>query len=274
MPARCIDLAAEPFHDTTLLRFEPLGEIDAFAHVITTRPWNMAVHRGPQADLAAGRRRLLCERLGLPFERLTVPDQAHSPHVVRIHPADLGAGREDHRRAIRFVDGLVCDLPGAPVIQFSADCPLVVVVDPRRRLFGTAHASWRGTVAGITAELVRMLRSEFAADPAALRAAICPCAGPAEYEVGEDVRRVARARLPGAEGFFHDASGRLCFDLRAANVDQLVRSGLHEDHILVAAHSTMTDPRFYSHRRDGENTGRFALIAGFREGPPHASPRG
>lgn len=259
-----VELTAIPFEDTTLFQFPSLAGVPGLAHAITSKPWNMATHTGPHADLAVTRRRRVCEFLGLPFERLTAADQVHSPHVVRVHAADAGAGRDGRHTALKFVDGLVCGLPGVAIVQFSADCPLVVAVDPERRVVGTAHASWRGTVAEITLELVRQLRREFGVSPGNLLAAICPCAGPCEYEVGEDVRRVALARLPEADRFFPRVDGRLRFDLRAANVDQLVRAGVRHDRIHVAANSTMTDGRFYSHRLEGAGAGRFAVFVGFR----------
>lgn len=259
-------LESEAFQDTQLLRFPSLNAIAGFAHAITTKPWNMAVHQGPQEERAVQRRKDLCRLLGFEFERLTAPDQIHSPHVLRVKPSDIGAGRDGRQTAIGFTDGLVCDLPGVPIMQFSADCPIVVLVEPRRRIFGTAHASWRGTVAGITSELIRQLKQEFAVDPADFLAAICPCAGPGEYEVGEIVRRIALGRLEGADLFFVPCGDRYNFDLRAANVDQLVRGGVPAGNISVANASTISDPRFFSHRREGVETGRFAFLGGFSRG--------
>lgn len=260
---REVPLTVEPFEDTALLSFPSLGAVEGFAHCVTTKPWNMAVHRGPDAGLAVERRRRICERLDLPFAHLVAADQIHSAHVVRIIPSDLGRGRTDRADALHFVDGMVCDIPGVPLVQFSADCPLIVVVEPRRRVFGTAHASWRGTVAGITAELIRQMILEFDVTTADLVAAISPCAGPDEYEVGDEVFRVAKARLTQAERFFPLVGARRCFDLKSANVAQLLESGVQAERISVAAEATISDGRFYSHRREGADTGRFALFAGF-----------
>jgi YfiH family protein len=275
-----IELESRSVDDTVLLSFPALNQVNGFSHAITTKPWNMSLRQGLQVDRAVARRRRVCEVLRLPFEKLTAADQVHSPHVLRVRPADAGAGREIRDTAIRHCDGLVCDLPGVALTQFSADCPIIVVVEPRRRILGTAHASWRGTVAGIASELIRQLRREFKVDPADLLGGICPCAGPDEYEVGDDVRRIALARLDDADQYFKTArsdvvpsgieAGRVparkwYFDMRAANASQLVAAGLAANRIQIARPSTLSDPRFYSHRRDGASAGRFALIAGFAE---------
>ncbi len=259
-----VEPTAESLDDTTLFRFPALAGIPDFSHAVTSRPWNMATHCGPEVELAVARREKVCRHLGLAFENLTAAEQIHSPHVLRVGKSDIGAGREGRHTALRFIDGMVCDLPGVALMQFSADCPIVVAVDPGRRVFGTAHASWRGTVAGITTELVRVLQQEFDVDPVELIAAICPCAGPADYAVGEDVRRIAMTRLPDAERFFTGDADKRLFNMPGANVDQLVRAGVRAENISVASTSTMRDERFYSHRREGAASGRFALIAGFK----------
>src|SRR5262249_31999980 len=150
------------------------------------------------------------------------------------------------------------DIPAVPIMQFSADCPIVVLVEPSRRIMGTAHASWRGTVAAITSELVRQLQQQFGINPGNLVAAICPCAGPGEYEVGEIVRRIAISRLENATDFFTPHGDKFYFDLRAANVDQLILHGVRPGNIHIASPSTISDTRFFSHRREGAATGRFA----------------
>ena len=258
-------LLNEPFEDTHLLRFPEFEDVPGFVHAITTRPWNMAPHRGPEADQAVARRRRVCARLGLEFERLTAADQIHSGHVVRVGPADAGHGRFGRDTAVKFVDGLVTNVAGLPLLQLSADCLLILAVDPERRAVGTAHASWRGTVARIASNLIGAMRREYGCDPGALRVGLAPCASPPRYEVGEDVCRIARAMLPEWDEFLPPSpSGKRCFDLKMANWLQLREAGVRPERIVIAAECTMADGRFYSHRREGEGTGRFALFAGFR----------
>lgn len=258
-------LLVEPFHDTQLLRFPGFDAIPGFVHAITTRPWNMAPHRGPDADRAVERRRRICEHFGFDFDKLTAADQIHSGHVVHITPTDVGAGRLGRDSAVKFVDGLVSDLPGVPLLQLSADCLLIMAVDPTRRAVGTAHASWRGTIANIAPNLVRAMIQAFGTKPQDLMVGLAPSASPPRYEVGDDVCRIARGMLPWGESILPPSpSGKRCFDLKQANTIAMVQMGVRPDRIVTAAECTIADDRFYSHRRDGETTGRFALFAGYR----------
>ena len=258
-----VDLLETPVKDGCLFQLPSLAGLAGFRHAITAAPWNMSAHVGPGCEDAETHRRTACDFLGMPFDRLTTVNQIHSNHVLRIDTGDIGRGRHGPETALPFLDGVVCNLADVPVMQFSADCPLIVLVNPDPLVFGMAHASWRGTVAGITTELVKQLEREFDVAPSNLCGGICPCAGPAEYEVGDEVRRIATARLgDGATRFFQNRDDRLYFDMRTANLTQLEDAGVNLDRIEVANVSTIADERFWSHRRQAKAAGRFALVAG------------
>jgi YfiH family protein len=225
-------------------------------------------------------RKEVCRVLELPFERLTSPAQVHGGEVVPVTASDAGCGRDGRGSAVKYVDGLVTNDPGVPLILLTADCPLVCAYDPVRRAVGAVHSSWQGTVAHATAQMIRVMQQAFGSDPGDLLAAIAPSAGPCCYEVGEDVRRIARTRLPDADVFFslfrfavqgrgggdepkHRPS-RLTFDLWSANKQQLLDAGLRAANIELAGLCTICNPRFWSHRRDGVAAGRSALFLGLR----------
>ncbi|NLX13835.1 MAG: laccase domain-containing protein [Phycisphaerales bacterium] len=252
------------YADLTLLQFENLDQEAGLTHAFTTRPQNYAPHRGMGKDKAIDARRKVCDILGASFDRLTSPAQVHNALILRIEEEDIGRGRDGRDSALPYVDGLVTDRPNLPMILLSADCPLVCVYDPDRPAVGGCHASWLGTVGGITGQLVRRMLTEFGSRPERLRAAITPSAGPCCYEVGHEVRRIARDTISEADTFLIERNGQLFFDLWAANRRQLTDAGLKEGNIETASLCSICDQRFWSHRRDGADAGRSALIVNLR----------
>lgn len=248
--------------ELTVFRFERLATEPGLAHAVVARPYNYAPHRGVGRENALAARRRVCELLGMPFDRLTSPSQVHGPEVLAVEAGDVGRGRDGRQTAVPFVDGLICDRPGVPLILLSADCPLVCVYDADRPAVGAVHASWRGTVAGAAENLVRQMVRVFGSDPGRLLAAVAPSGGPCCYEVGPEVQRIAEGRLDRSEECFRRHNGRLIFDLWAANRRQLINAGIGEDRIELPGLCSICDPRFWSHRRDGDEAGRFALFVG------------
>lgn len=254
----------------TLLQFERLAREPGLVHGFTTRPQNYAPHRGIGAEGAVDARHRACELLGVSFDRLVSPQQVHGAELVVVTSSDVGCGREGRDSALRFVDGLACGIPGVPLILMSADCPLVCAYDPGVPAVGATHASWQGTVAGATRQMIQVMQRELGCEPARMLAAIAPSAGPCCYEVGEEVRRIAATRMPDVESFFRPRAGKYLLDLWSANRAQLTESGVPDARIETAGLCSICDPRFWSHRRDGATAGRSALIVGLRIDQPQS----
>jgi YfiH family protein len=118
-----------------------------------------------------------------------------------------------------------------------------------------AHAGWRGLAQGVLEETLRAMRTR----PMDLLAWLGPAAGPAHYEIGEEVFRAFVDRDAGSEtAFVATRPGHWRVDLFALARRRLADAGVQAVH--GGGVCTISDPtRFFSHRRDGV-TGRMATI--------------
>ena len=226
----------------------------AVAHAFTLRPDDMQLVAGTEDQKVIARRRRLCVALSGEPGRVTSMEQVHGVHIALVTD-------RQRNRPIDGADGLVTDQPGAMLMALSADCPVIVACDPDRRVLGLAHAGWRGTVRGVTGNLIRTMIEQLGCRTDALLAAVTPSAGPCCYQVGNEVVQQAAERLPEHDRFFARRSGAVFFDLWSANVAQLRRAGVAPERIDLAARCTICDRRFFSYRRDGPTTGHAAMLA-------------
>ena len=179
------------------------------------------------------------------FHNLATLKQIHSTSCVAAEGRSgvLGPG-----------DALLENTPGAVVAVRTADCIPILLVDQRLRAVAAVHAGWRGTAARILHGAVESMRERFGTSPADLHAAIGPGIGPCCYEVGPEVA----ARF--------GAQGRTHIDLAAANLRQLVETGVTPGRIYASNLCTMCRAQdFHSFRRDGEAAGRLFSFAGIRQ---------
>ena len=214
------------------------------------------------ACVRANRDRFLAA-LALTETIVVAPRQLHSAEVaVHRRGEALPPGR------VFEGDALVTDAPGITLVILAADCAPVLLHDSVRGVVAAAHAGWRGTAGGIAAATVRRMTEAFGCRPADIRAGIGPAIGRCCYEVGADVVDAIGAVTPGGAAPLCDPrpGGKAHIDIAAANRAQLVGAGLAPANIGAAGICTAcrTD-LFYSHRREGEPTGRngaaIALIA-------------
>jgi YfiH family protein len=236
------------------VRFAGLAALPGLAHAWSLRPTDVGPRTGAGDAPAAAARADLVRDLGGDPDRLTYALQVHGRGLALVDAATPPG-------AVAEVDALVTTQVGRPLMTFSADCPLIVVYDPGRRVLGMVHASWRCTVARATRQLVETMVARGGCEPVDLWAGIGPSAGPCCYEVQEDVRAAARASLPEADRFFPTRGGRMTFDLWTANRAELLAAGLRDERIEVTDLCTMCRADlFFSYRREGR-TGRFELAA-------------
>jgi YfiH family protein len=150
-------------------------------------------------------------------------------------------------------DALLENIPGSVVAIKTADCIPVLLIDARHRAVAAVHAGWRGTVAGIVKNAIRLMREQFGTAPADLHAAIGPGIGKCCYEVGPEV-----AAQFGKQGRAH-------IDLPETNQRQLIAAGVPSTRIYMSNLCTMCLPEeFHSFRRDKEAAGRLYSFAGIR----------
>lgn len=235
-------------------QFERLAHAAGLVHAFCTRPEDVSTRTDADSAARAERRRCMAADLGLDARRLCYCRQIHQTGLTVIEePRQFGLLEDS--------DAVTTALPDVPLMTFSADCPLILVYDPRRRVLGLAHASWRCTVASMAAQLVNTMCQRFGCAADDLLAGIGPGAGACCYAVGADVYEAA-ADLPERDQVFERRDGRMYFDLWRANRVQLLASGVRADNIETAGLCTLGhNDVFFSYRREGPGCGHFGLMA-------------
>jgi YfiH family protein len=205
-----------------------------------------------KANVLENRRRW-CAALGLPLARLVVPGQVHGGTLAEVGEGEAGRGSLDPGDVIKDTDALLTAVPGLGLSVSYADCvPAVIAArgDDGRTLLATAHAGWRGMLAGILGDTARAL----ARRGRLLGAVVGPSIGPCCFEVDDALRARYAARFPGS-------AGASTVDLWRCARSELEAAGVPPASLTVAGLCTAGDRRFFSHRRDRGLTGRHLAIA-------------
>lgn len=240
-----------------------LAGVPGIVHGFTTREGG--VSEGPYASLNLGgsqdvrpaieeNRVRIMRELGRPDGTWVALKQVHSNDVVQVT-----------RQASKSIeaDGLWTRDRAAVIAILTADCVPILFADVKGRAIGAVHAGWRGTAMKIAGKMVKRL-TDADVELADIRVAIGPCIGPQDFEIGPDVVLELTQAFPSPGAAIRPGEGDRSFaDLWALNKRALVEAGVSDANIEVVAHSTATDERFFSHRRDKGITGRQAGIIAF-----------
>lgn len=213
--------------------------------------FNLGARCGDDADTVEANRAELARIAGLPSAP-TWLHQVHGTGVVRIdQPPAAGAGEPEG-------DAAITGAPGVVLAILTADCLPVLLCDRDGTRIGAAHAGWRGLAAGVLEATVVAM----AVPPARLLAWLGPAAGPARYEVGNEVRQAFLDHDPEAGSAFQATRpGHWHVDLYRLARQRLQAAGLASGDIHGGGLCTISAPgRFFSHRRDARG-GRLATLA-------------
>jgi YfiH family protein len=207
---------------------------------------NLGVRWGDDRANVETNRRRLAEHAGYDPAQLQIMRHVHGTAVWQV-----GEPVPDDAE----FDGLVCNQVGPVLAAFAADCIPLVFAEPEARLCGSAHAGWRGTVAGVAGNVIARLVA-LGGRAGAVRVALGPSIGPCCFEVGPEVVDAFRAAFGARPGLVVAGPNKDHIDLRVAMRAQLERAGVAPEAIDDQPPCTRCEAeRFFSYRRDGKAGG-------------------
>lgn len=210
-----------------------------------------------RAAIAENRHRAIAAVL--PGAELATVFQVHSGDAVYV---DGAVPHEERPKA----DAMVTDRPGLLLGILTADCAPVLFADREAGVIGSAHAGWRGALAGVTDATIGLME-QLGAKRERIAAAVGPCIAQSSYEVDEAFRdRFLDADSGNARFFRADTGQRPHFDLPGYVAHRLRLAGVAAETLAL---DTYAEPhRFFSFRRSthrGEpDYGRQISLIGLR----------
>src|SRR5215213_589179 len=202
---------------------------------------NVAILTGDDPEAVRANRRRLAGVLERDPEGVVMGRQVHGAEIVEHWTRQRPAVFADVLASKERVDAHATSNPELTPLVMTADCLPVALSGPGG--VAIAHCGWRGLAAGIVAEAVEAID--------ATAAAVGPGIGPCCYEVGDEV-------LAEFEDLDEVAGGRM-LELTAVARSLLARAGVTEVESADLC-TSCNEELFYSHRRDGERTGRQAAL--------------
>lgn len=208
--------------------------------------FNLGLRCGDMTEAVTANRDALQQVLALP----TAPRWLHQVHGVVV--AELGPLSTTSEPQ---ADAAVSHIQSTVLSILTADCLPVLFCATDGSEIAAAHAGWRGLANGVLEATI----SQLITAPAQLMAWLGPCIGAASYEVGAEVRASFVEHDPDAAAcFVATRAGHWRCDLAGLARQRLGSAGVSRVH--GGGFDTLTDPRFYSYRRDGGSSGRFASL--------------
>lgn len=240
------------FHNGKYVYSHGLAKFTGVIHGISTRRYGNMRHKFRDISVAKRNRSDFLQLFDIDPTAIVMPEIVHGTRIAIVDKSDLGT-------VVKEVDGLATDVPGVFITTFGADCVPLLAYDPVKRVVGTAHAGWMGTLGLISKRLILLMTKTWGCKPSDIFVYLGPSIGPCHYDQTAD-----KGDGPREENFdlfrnmFPSAvtsrSGVAYIDLWEAHKRQLLSSGVREMNIEISGLCTVCrNDDFYSNHLEGRS---------------------
>lgn len=202
---------------------------------------------GDNKDDVLKNRKLICEELRIELEQLVSLNQIHSDRILYVDKMVKGE--------IDGYDAMITNKKGIFLMIQVADCQAVCMYDPEKKAVANTHNGWKGSAQNIVGKTIRKMEEQFGCDPADILVGISPSLGPCHSEFSDPYKELPVHLQPYILKNNH-------VDFWEATADQCTSEGVLKENIEVSEICTVCDDDYFSYRKSGGKTGRFAVIIG------------
>lgn len=207
--------------------------------------------------------RTVCEELDMNFDNLKIMHQTHTDNIKCLTHEDMD---------LEGVDGMMTNYKDIPIFTKSADCLLVVMYDPVKKVLANIHSGWRGTFQRILEKAVLKMVKNYESNPEDIVCALSPCIRKDNFEVGEEVGELCKDIFGYMDNFDkilidkpttpQAKEKKFLIDLSLINTTLLKESGIKEENIIDCGLCSYTEKdELYSYRREKLDAKRNIFIA-------------
>lgn len=221
---------------------------------VSTAPFvslNLGLNTTDEPDHVRENRRRFFGLLGVEPGQFASAHQVHGTDVLHVRQAGRFEG----------YDALITREPSVLIGVTVADCVPILIYDRANQAVAAIHAGWRGTAGAIVSQTLRQMQQTFGTTPAHCFAYVGTCIDEVSFEVGPEVAQQFSADVKQID----PRTQKHCVNLKAANVNQLVRFGIPDGQIEVSPYSTVLhNDTYFSYRAEQGQTGRMLAVIGIR----------
>lgn len=205
---------------------------------------NLGLNTNEKEEVIFENRELLLSEIDLEAHQIAFAIQVHQTNVQYVEQGGTFPN----------TDAFVTDKQNVALAIQVADCAAILMADINNKVIGAAHAGWRGAAGNIVPKTVEKMK-DLGAKSKNIKVFVSPCISLENFEVGEEVAKQFPVEFVDWERF-----EKPHVDMKGFINQQLLNMGLSQYHIEIDDSCTISNPSFYSYRRQKEKSGRMMGI--------------
>lgn len=130
----------------------------------------------------------LCNSIGTNYIKTIKPRQDHTKNVQIVNSKVNEKAPDFNLDIYKSTDGLITNKRNFILSTTNADCILLLLFDPVRKVIANVHSGWKGTLKRMVVVTINKMVEEFNCNPEDIICCICPSIKKCHFEVRQDVK--------------------------------------------------------------------------------------
>lgn len=234
------------------IQFEELLKYDDIVHLSTKKPFNFS--KNIKEEEINKQYQELKNILNYDFI-VKKPNQTHTNVVQMVTEENINDN-------FLNTDGLITNLKGVGLAISTADCQGILLYDPIKKVIGSIHSGWKGTLNKITMNAINLMINEYNSNPSDVIACISPSILKCCFEVDLEVVDMFQNNFTDINEFIYkgeikDGIQKYFIDTIGINKNEMMKLELKEENIICSNICTKCNHlKYHSYRYDHDLSGR------------------
>ncbi|MBS5856949.1 MAG: peptidoglycan editing factor PgeF [Clostridia bacterium] len=139
-------------------------------------------------ELAINSYKNLCNAIGSNYINTVKTNQNHTD-TIKIANKKIKEDEPDFNlEEYKETDGIVTNKKNLILSTTNADCILLLLFDPIKKVIANVHSGWRGTLQRISTKAIEKMEKEYNCNPKDIICCICPSIRKCHFEVEKEVK--------------------------------------------------------------------------------------
>lgn len=209
----------------------------------------------------------LCQVLNIDYKNLVKVNQEHTLNIKIIKNKVNQEEPDFNVLDYQDCDGMVTNQKNLFLTTVSADCVIILMFDPVKKVVANIHAGWRGSLGEIGCLGIKIMQESFGSNLQDIIVALNPAIGGDVFLVDEEVKNLFWEKFKSLanikEIIKEKENAKWTIDLVLLNKTLLILRGIKEENIVVSGICTFKNSKYmHSYRADGIECGLNTAIIG------------
>lgn len=148
-------------------------------------------------ELAINSYKNLCDSIGSNYINTVKTNQNHTD-TIKIANKKIKEDEPDFNlEEYKETDGIVTNKKNLILSTTNADCILLLLFDPIKKVIANVHSGWRGTLQRISTKAIEKMEKEYNCNPKDIICCICPSIRKCHFEVEKEVKDMFEKEFKG-----------------------------------------------------------------------------